>query len=165
MGAKIKFFPKQFNYKVLPRVLEYINALDDAEYVLNITKAKNTRTLTQNAYFHALVGDIAEVTGKGFEEVKIALNTDYGTIARDETGKKIGFMLPQGVDVSSIYKYTKWFDEREINGTVFNCYIVFKETHTLNTAEMKRLIEGAVQEAQNLGIETLSESEIALLKE
>jgi hypothetical protein len=73
-------------------------------------------------------------------------------------------MLPQNVDVNTLYKYTKWFDEREINGVKFNCFIVFKETHTLDSKEMARLIDGTVQEAKQLGIETATPEEIARMK-
>lgn len=120
--------------------------------------------MNANAYFHLLVGEISEKMGIGFEACKINLNLEYGTVARDEDGKKIGFMLPQTVDVNSLYKYAKWFDEREINGVMFNCYIVFKETHTLDAKEMARLIDGTVQEAKQLGIETATPDELARMK-
>ena len=34
MAETIKFKPKNFNYQVLPKVLEHINTLEDAEYEL-----------------------------------------------------------------------------------------------------------------------------------
>lgn len=160
----IKFKPKQFNYQILPKMLEYIGTLEDVEYELSIKRLGRRRSLNANAYFHLLVGEISEKMGIGFEACKINLNLEYGTVARDEDGKKIGFMLPQTVDVNSLYKYTKWFDEREINGVMFNCYIVFKETHTLDTKEMARLIDGTVQEAKQLGIETATPDELARMK-
>jgi hypothetical protein len=81
---KIKFKPSIFNLQILPKILDYISHLDDGDYVLSISRAGKNRSLTQNAYFHAMVGEIAEASGKGFDEVKIALNTEYGTLARDE---------------------------------------------------------------------------------
>ena len=164
MAETIKFKPKQFNYQVLPKVLEHIGTLDDAEYELSIKKVGKRRSSDANAYFHVLIGKIAERMNIGFEQCKVNMNIEYGTIARDEEGKKIGFMLPQNVDVNTLYKYTKWFDEREINGVMFNCYIVFKETHTLDTKEMARLIDGTIQEAKQLGIETATPDELAQMK-
>lgn len=164
MAETIKFNPKQFNFQVLPRVLEHIGTLEDAEYELSIKKVGKKRSLNANAYFHVLVSEIAEVMGIGLEQCKVNMNIEYGTIAKDENGKKIGFMLPQNVDVNTLYKYTKWFDEREVNGVIFNCYIVFKETHTLDTKEMARLIDGTVQEAKQLGIETATPDELAQMK-
>lgn len=160
MAETIKFKPKQFNFQVLPRVLDHIGTLDDAEYEISIKKVGKRRSLNANAYFHLLVGEIAERMNIGFEQCKVNMVLEYGTIARDEQGKKIGFMLPQSVDVNTLYKYTKWFDEREINGAMFNCFIVFKETHTLNSREMARLIDGTVQEAKQLGIETATPEEL-----
>ena len=164
MAETIKFKPKHFNFQVLPRVLEHIGTLEAADYELSIKKVGKRRSLNANAYFHLLVGEIAEVMGIGLEQCKVNMNIEYGTIAKDENGKKIGFMLPQNVDVNTLYKYTKWFDEREVNGVIFNCYIVFKETHTLDTKEMARLIDGTVQEAKQLGIETATPDELAQMK-
>jgi hypothetical protein len=96
--------------------------------------------------------------------VKIALNTEYGTFAREEDGNIIGFMLPKSVKPETLYKYTRWFDTRNINGKEFNCYLVYKETHLLNSTEMAKLIDGAIRECEQYGIETMSASEIALLK-
>ena len=138
--------------------------LQDTDCDIKIKKHREKRSLDANAYFHVLVSEIAKKVGIGLEQCKVNMNIEYGTIAKDEEGKKIGFMLPQGVDVNSIYKYTKWFDEREINGVKFNCYIVFKETHNLNSKEMARLIDGTIQEAKELGISTATPDEIARMK-
>lgn len=164
MAETIKFKPKQFNFQVLPKVLDLIGTLEDAEYELSIKKVGKRRSLNANAYFHLLVSEIAEKMGIGLDQCKVNMNIEYGTIAKDENGKKIGFMLPQNVDVNTLYKYTKWFDEREINGVMFNCFIIFKETHTLDSKEMARLIDGTVQEAKQLGIETATPEEIARMK-
>jgi hypothetical protein len=40
-------------------------------------------------------------------------------------------------------------------------YIFFKRTSDLNKDEMNRLIEGTVDEAKNLGIETMTPDELA----
>lgn len=164
MAETIKFKPKNFNFQVLPRVLDLISTLEDKEYELTIKKVGKKRSLSANAYFHLLVSEIAEKMNIGLEQCKVNMNLEYGTIATDEQGKKIGFMLPQSVDVNKLYKYTRWFDEREIEGVIFNCYIVYKETHTLDTKEMARLIDGTVQEAKQLGIETATPEELARMK-
>lgn len=161
---KIKFKPSAFNLQILPKILEYISHLEDGDYVLSISKARKNRSLTQNAYFHAMVGELADVTGKGFDEVKIALNTEYGSLAKDEDGNTIGFVLPKSVKPETLYKYTRWFDTRDINGKEFDCYMAYKETHLLNSTEMAKLIDGTIRECEQYGIETLSASEVALLK-
>ena len=130
------------------------------KYTVTIKEFRKKRSLDANAYFHLLVGKIADTANLGFEETKTNLVTEYGTVDRDKNGGAVGFMLPASADVSEYYRYVKWFDSRVVNGTEFNCYIVFKQTHKMDSKEMSRLIEGTVQEAQNLGIETLTPEEL-----
>lgn len=127
---------------------------------VEICKWVEQRSLDANAYFHVLVDKIAKATNKGNEEVKKNLNLDYGTIMLDKKGLKVGIKLPVDVNVDDVYQYAKWFDVRNENGRDFNCYILYKPTHTLTKTEMKRLIDGTIQEAQNLGIETRTPEEI-----
>lgn len=138
--------------------------LDGKDLDIELKIHREKRSLDANAYFHVLVGKIAEATSRGFEETKTELVVEYGAVERDEEGVKVGFKLPAAVDVNKIYRYVKCFDTREENGKVFNCYIVFKHTHLLDTKEMSRLIDGAVYEAKNLGIETKTPEELERLK-
>lgn len=59
------------------------------------------------------------------------------------------------------YPYAKRFDTRTEGGKAFGCYILYKRTHMLDTAEMSRLIRGTVEEAKSLGIETATPEEIS----
>ncbi len=130
------------------------------QYVAEIKEWRQKRSLDANAYFHVLVGEIAKATNMGFDEVKTSLVTEYGTVERDSDGVKVGFKLPVSVDVNRIYRYVKCFDTRMEGGVAFNCYIVFKQTHLMDSKEMSRLIDGTVLEAKNLGIETLPPAEL-----
>lgn len=130
------------------------------KYVAAIKEWRQKRSLDANAYFHVLVGEIAKVTNMGFDEVKTSLVTEYGTVERDADGMKVGFKLPASVDVNRIYRYVRCFDTRTEGGVAFNCYIVFKQTHLMDSREMSRLIDGTVLEAKNLGIETLPPAEL-----
>lgn len=134
-------------------------------YDVTVKEHRNRRSLDANSYFHVLVGKIAEAMNLGFEEVKTNLVTEYGAVERDEDGLKVGFKLPASVDVAKIYRYVKCFDTREENGKLFNCYIVFKHTHLLDSKEMARLIDGTIQEARQLGIETLTPNQLDAMKE
>jgi len=74
-------------------------------------------------------------------------------------------MLPVSVDVSHIYPYTKCFDTRTERGKEFNCYLVYKQTSLMDSAEMARLIDGAVREARELGIDTDTPEQISRYQE
>ena len=135
--------------------------LKDAELEIEIRRYRKKRSSSANAYFHVLVNKIAGESGESEEEVKRRLVVDYGTLARDEGGAVVGFKLPAGVDVSKIYPYTKRFDEREEGGKQFACYLVYKHTSDMNTKEFTRLIDGAIEMARELGIETDTPEELA----
>lgn len=131
------------------------------ELAVDIRPYREKRSLSANAYFHVLVGKIAERLDLGEDETKRQLVLDYGTPMRDGTGTVVGVKLPDSVDIHSIYPYAKRFDTRTEGGKAFGCYILYKRTHMLDTAEMSRLIRGTVEEAKSLGIETATPEEIS----
>lgn len=139
--------------------------LKDAELDVEVKKHRNRRSLSANAYFHVLVNKIAAERGDGDEPTKAALVVEYGALAKDADGLTVGFKLPATVDVSTIYPYVKCFDTREENGKLFKCYLVYKQTHLMDSKEMARLIDGAIEVAKELGIETDTPEQLARYKE
>ena len=144
-------------------ITAHFDELKDKELRLELKEWKERRSLDANAYFHLLVGKIAEKIGISAEQCKVNLVLDYGAVMRDENGDKVGFKLPSSVNVNSIYKYAKKFDTRTENGKEFDCYIIYQHTSLLDTTEMSKLIAGTVQEAQDLNIETRTPEELAKL--
>ena len=133
---------------------ETFDRLKDKDLDIEIKQHKEKRSKSANAYFHVLVNKIAAELNEADETVKTRLVIEYGVVARDEDGLTIGFKLPAKVDVSKIYPYTRLFDQRTEGGKSFNCYLVLKPTHEMDTKEMARLIDGTISEAKELGIET-----------
>lgn len=126
---------------------------------------KKTRSLNANAYFHLLVGKIAEAMNLGADEVKVKMVFDYGAVAT-ECGEPVVAALPKAANASDYYTYARWIsDFTAKNGKEYSQYIFYKRTHTLDKTEMARLIDGVVYEAQELGIETRTPEEIASLIE
>lgn len=133
---------------------EGYDKLSGVDINLDVKKWRKPRSNDANAYFHVLVNEIATARGMSDDEVKRLLVVDYGTYARDGDGQIIGFKLPQSVAPDTIYPYTKLFKQAEENGKVFNCYLVYKRSSEMDTKEMSRLIDGAIYEARELGIDT-----------
>ena len=131
---------------------------------IEVRKHRNIRSKNANSYFHVLVNKIAAETGESDEEVKIRLITSYGALARTEDGKLLMFVLPQDADATDYYKYAVLYDQREINGTVCNMWKVYKDSHKMDTKEMARVIDGAIAEAKELGIETDTPKQIEEMK-
>ena len=138
---------------------------EEEKLSIEIKKYRQKRSLNANAYIHVLVNKIARALGDGDDNVKKNLVLNYGVVAKDKDGKTIGFKLPEHVDVEKIYPYAKLFDVRTDNGVKFNCYIVYKSTHEMDSAEMAKLIDGAVETAKELGIETDTPEQLARYKE
>lgn len=127
---------------------------------ITVRKHRNIRSKNANSYFHVLVNKIANETGESDEEVKTRLITSYGTLARREDGTYIMFLLPQDVDATDYYKYAVLYDQRTVNGVVCNMWKVYKDSHKMDSKEMARVIDGAIQEAKELGIETDTPAQI-----
>ena len=87
------------------------------------------------------------------DDVHFQMLRDYGTFEM--------FTALNEVDVSKYFKYY----EVEKKSEKWTAYRVYMGSSEMNTSEMARLIDGVVQEAQALGIETMTPSELALLKE
>lgn len=130
-----------------------------------VKEYKEKRSNDANAYFHVLVNKLARYINISDKEMKIRMNLQYGTIAKDENGNSVGVKIPKGTDITQFYDYAKWFGECEENGIKFDKYLFYKQTHTLNTKEMSQLINGVVEECRERGIETKTQTEINSLLE
>lgn len=116
---------------------------------------KEKRSLNANAYFHVLVGKIAKAIGESESDVKRQLVCDYGAQAAV-------IVLPKAVTPESAgVAYARWINDIvSPKGVECSQYGAYKPTHTLDTAEMARLINGTIAEAKQLGIETKTPAEI-----
>jgi hypothetical protein len=74
-------------------------------------------------------------------------------------------MLPVSADIDDFYPYTRCYKTMELDGREYRCYLFYKRTHTLDSKEMSRLIDGAIQVAKELGIDTDTPEQIARYKE
>lgn len=124
-----------------------------------VKEHKQRRSLNANAYFHVLCQKIAEATHQTITAVKNQLLADYGqidtdmgtVILRDEIDWKcvqVIHLLPTSA--------TRTLDD----GKLYRVYWVVRGSHTYDTKEMTRLIEGAVMEAKELDIETMTPDEL-----
>ena len=140
--------------------VDELNGMEDKELTLRITRRANKRSLNANAYFHVLVGKIADKLSITKAEAKNRLLGDYGQREIDENG-------PVMISAYSSIKMEKREDIHcvvigyaHLQGKDFTHYALVRGSHTYNTAEMSHLIEGTVQEAKDLGIETLPPAEL-----
>lgn len=126
---------------------------------VEIKKFREKRSLNANAYFHVLVDKIAEVLESSHTEVHNKLIAEYGCIDDDIKNLIIDDEIPwQKFETIHLRPTTatKVMD----NGRLYRVYLVMRGSHTYDTKEMARLIDGTVSEAKELGIETMPPAEL-----
>ena len=143
------------------KISTYLWTLDKTKQY-ELKEYKQKRSNDANAYFHLLVNKLARFYNISDEDMKIKMNLDYGTIARFEDGRIKGCKVPEGTNIKEFYNYAKWYKTDEEGN---DCYMLYKQTHTLDSREMSQLINGVVQECQDVGIETRTPEEIKSLLE
>ena len=141
-----------------------VDQLREDEISAEIKKWHKGRSLSANAYFHVLVNKIASVLRTSDEEVKQRLAVEYGTVATAEDGSPYVVQIPASADIGAFYPYHRLYRTIERNGTTWHCYLLYKHTHTMDSTEMARLIDGTVSEAKALEIETLPPDDIKALE-
>lgn len=129
----------------------------DREKLYEVREYKQKRSLTANAYFWVLVNEIANVTKQSKDEIHLQMLKEYG---QNEV-----FSIRSDIDVSRYLKYYEEIGKGKVNGKEFTHYRVFKGSSEMDSREMAILIDGVVQEAEQLGIPTLTPNEIARLKQ
>ena len=123
------------------------------EIEVAIEPIKRRRSLDANAYFHVLCDKIAEKLQLSMDDVKTNMVLSYGT-------PKYAITIPNTANIADIWTYSRFIGDDGYNSQ----YLLYKQTHTLTTAEMARLINGTIQEAQQLGIDTITPKEQAELE-
>lgn len=152
------------------RITFEVDAVDEVnglEGILNIfvKKIRGKRSLNANAYFHLLVGKIAEKnhTSKAF--TKNLLLARYG---QEEFVNGERYVISALSSIPMCERediHTKAIGYGYANGKEFTHYCVLRGSHEYDTKEMSDLIDGTVQEAKELGIQTMTPDEVERMKQ
>lgn len=126
------------------------------EKIFEVKEHKAKRTLTQNAYMWSLINEIANKMKLSKEETYIKMLKDYSQVAKVTVRADIG--------VSRFFRYYEFERETQINGVKFNIYKVYEGSSQMDKNEFRTLLDGVIQEAQQLGICTLTTNEIERLR-
>lgn len=136
---------------------------------VSMTKWRERRTLTANAYYWVLVSKISEATALTNAAVHNLLLRRYG-VPETIDGQITTVMIPDEAEEEILQKelyhlkptsHTKTGKD----GRVFRAYILMKGSSSLDTKEMSRLIAGTTDECKEMGIETLPREEIERMME
>ena len=123
---------------------------------IKMTKFRKKRSLDSNAYCWVLCTKIAEVAESSKDEIYEEMLQKYGYLYQDDEGY-ITVTVKSEVDMSKIDGHWKFYKS---NGK-FSSYMMIKGSSQYDSAEMAKFIDHIVQEAKELGIETLTPDELA----
>ena len=141
----------------------------DREKVYELKEYKEKRTLSQNAYFHRLVGLLSKGEQASFFKKKNELIMQYGVheFERNKDGSLIIEYLPDNDDYK-LHEKKHYFPTPyggEVQGVTVRAFLLLIGTHTYKAPEMVHLIECTRNECIGCGIpmaeiETLEEKRL-----
>ena len=125
-------------------------------------KHKKKRSLDANAYFHVICGKIADKLNISKTRCKNVLIGRYGQQEFLEEGQPVILKTNISVDkmLEQEFLHCHPCGCKVENGSEVVFYKVFRGSHTLDSKEFSILLEGTIQEAKDLGIETLPPREL-----
>lgn len=134
----------------------------DKEKIFEIKEHKKPRSLNANAYCWVLLGKIADVIGSTKEEVYREYIKNKGifrliTMNYDAVDTFIRVWQERGLGWICDRSESKYEDMIDV--------VAYYGTSSYNSKQMANFIDYVVEEAKNLGIETLTPDEITRLKE
>jgi hypothetical protein len=128
------------------------------ELSVDIKQYRHKRSLDSNAYMWVLLSEMADKLRTTKDELYLQMLDRYGIFTHV-------VVKPQVVDrVKQEWRTVRELGEVVINGKTgiqLQCYF---GSSTYDSKEMSTLLDGVVQEAKDLGISTLTQREIDLMK-
>lgn len=128
---------------------------DGRLYDIEIHREK--RSLNANAYAWALIGKIADALRTDKDAVYLQMLERYG--------QSDVVTVREDVPWQRIFKYAEEIGKGVVRGRVFRHVRVYRGSSEYDSREMAVLIDGIIDEAKGLGIETLPPDEVARMKE
>jgi hypothetical protein len=126
--------------------------LYDKDVRLDVKQYREKRSLNANNYAWELITKIADKMRLGKDDVYLRMLKDYGQSEM--------ISVISSIDISPYLKYYEKAGESTLNGKDFTHYKVYKGSSEFDTREMSIFIDGIVQEAKQLDIETMTPNQI-----
>lgn len=131
-------------------------ATQDDDIIFEVKEYKEKRSLNANNYAWKLITEIGNVLRLSKEEVYLKLLMEYG--------QSDMISVLSSINLNQYFKYYKEVGKSTLNDKEFTHYKIYKGTSEYDTKEMSIFIDGVVQEAKQLGIETKTPQELEELK-
>lgn len=140
-----------------PAARRFVYDFKPGEY--EITREKKKRSLNANAYAWQLITKIGDVLRLSKEDVYFDMLKSYGQ------GGAISVEERFADNFKRTWKYHESLGKSQLKGRTFEHFRFWVGSSEYSTEEMAILIDGIVQEAKQLKIETLTPMELERLKD
>ena len=131
-------------------------SINNKQSSIKIDKYREKRSLNANNYAWKLLTEIGNILRLSKEDVYFIMLKRYGQ------SEMISVL--SHIPITQYVKYCEEAGETTLNGKQFTHYKVYKGSSEFDKKEMSIFIDGIVQEANDLGIDTKTPDEIARLK-
>lgn len=136
-------------------LIDYLITQND-ETTFELKEKKEKRTLTQNSYYWSLCNEVSKV-------VKVPPESVHKDIIINFAPSEL-VVVKSEIDVSRIFKYYQKLRETKINDVDFTVYKLYIGSSKMSKKEFSTLLDGIIQECEQLRIPTLTKNEIEQLK-
>ena len=135
---------------------KFIGEMVSKPYVAEIKRFFDKRSLSANAYAWKIITEIANILRHEKDAVYLDMLKRYGQ------SEIVSVMST--INVTGYFKYYEEIGTGSVKGIPFTHYKVFKGSSEFDKREMAILIDGIVETAKELDIETRSPAEIERMK-
>lgn len=143
---------------------DFVDGLE-GEIEFTVGKPKKRRSLDANAYFHALVGKIADKCRMSKIHCKNIMLSRYGQYEFVD-GKMLTISVASEIDMSNREDiHCSAMGYEVFDGKQYTEYAIMKPSHQMSSYEFSKLLDGTIDEAKELGIETITPAELERMLE
>lgn len=147
------------------------NADKKALYDLSLHEEKKKRSLSQNSYYWKLLEQIAVKSHVSKAEIHNTNLRHLGLVLRIED-KPVYILLPdtEKAEKEALNAITYHLAPRSetklgTDGKMYRWYVMLRGSSDMSVSEMSALVDFAVQDAKNLGIEVLTTNELEHIRQ
>ena len=138
------------------QAIKFVGEMLDKVYSCTIKLFRKSRSLDSNSYAWVVIGKIADILRASKEDVYFNALKHYG--------QSTVVSIRADIEAKGYFKYFEEIGEGSVNGKSFKHYRVFKGSSEYDSLEMAVLIDGIIQDAQDLGIDVMTPTEIERMK-
>lgn len=128
----------------------------DPNKSFEVKEAKRKRSLTQNAYYWAMLNKLARKLRLSDSEVHLNMLRDYGQCDV--------LSLSMQVEIEDYFKYFDVIGVDYVDGEERRIVKVYKGSSRMNSSEFTQLIQGMRDECESQGIDVMTPEEIARMR-